>query len=404
MSSVIGIILGGGQGKRLFPLTRDRAKPAVPIGGKYRLVDIPISNCLNSGIRQIFVLTQFNSASLHRHLSNTYRFDYFNDTSVELLAAEQTLATTDWFQGTADAVRKHLLHYHLGDDDEVIILSGDHLYRMDLHKILEVLREKKADFVVAAIPVPRTEVRHFGILQADYDGRIIAFKEKPKTVVKKDGFHGKYLASMGIYAFRAEILKKVLAGSERDFGHEVIPNSISRYHAHAYMFDGYWRDIGNIKTFYETSLELTGPNPAFSFVSSSEKIFTHPRFLPSSRIMGAKIDNALISEGCLIRESEVIHSIVGLRSVIRRGTVVRDSIIMGADFLEDVHPESGLPIGIGANCHIEGAILDKNVRIGTGVHISNRKKIKEFDGEDYFIRDGIVVIPKNASIKPGTII
>jgi len=404
MSSVISIILGGGHGKRLFPLTRDRAKPAVPIGGKYRLVDIPISNSLNSGVKTVFVLTQFNSVSLHRHILNTYRFDYFNDASVELLAAEQTLATDDWFQGTADAVRKHFTHYHIEDEDEVLILSGDHLYRMDLQKMIHQLRETNADFVVAVAPVKKTEVRHFGILKMNSEGRIIAFKEKPRTVTAEDSYEGKYLASMGIYAFRAKVLKKVLEGNESDFGREVIPNSILRYQAYGHVFDGYWRDIGTIESFYEANLELAAPNPPFSFVSAAERIYTHPRFLPPSRVMGAKIDNSLISEGCLIRESEISRSIVGLRSVIRRNTVVCDSIIMGADFFEETPPKDGVPIGIGPGCHIEKAILDKNVRIGARVQITNPKEHREFDGENYFIRDGIVVIPKNAVIPPGTVI
>ncbi|HNV85490.1 MAG TPA: glucose-1-phosphate adenylyltransferase [Candidatus Omnitrophota bacterium] len=404
MSAIISIILGGGHGKRLFPLTRDRAKPAVPIGGKYRLVDIPISNSLNSGVKTIFVLTQFNSVSLHRHILNTYRFDYFNDASVELLAAEQTLATTDWFQGTADAVRKHFDHYHIQDEDEVMILSGDHLYRMDLQKMIRRLRETNADFVVAVAPVKKTEVRHFGILKMNPEGRIIAFKEKPKTVTAEDSYEGKFLASMGIYAFRARVLKKILEGNESDFGREVIPNSILRYHAQGYVFEGYWRDIGTIESFYEANLELAAQNPPFSFVSASERIYTHPRFLPPSRVMGAKIDNSLISEGSLIRESEISRSIVGLRSVVRRNTVICDSIVMGADFFEEKPLKDGVPIGIGPGCHIEKAILDKNVRIGARVQITNPKKLKDFDGENYFIRDGIVVIPKNAVIPSGTII
>ncbi len=403
MAEVISIILGGGAGKRLFPLTRDRAKPAVPIGGKYRLVDIPISNSLNSGIKSIFVLTQFNSASLHRHLLRTYQFDYFNEASVELLAAEQTPSTTDWFQGTADAVRKHIPHYHLDDDDEVMILSGDHLYRMDLNKVLQFRRKKKADLVVATVPVKKTEVSHFGIMQLNKDHRITAFKEKPKSVTKKDGFEGKYLASMGIYAFRAPALKQLLNGNESDFGREIIPNSISHLRTYGYIFDGYWRDIGTIGSFYETSLELTLPDPPFNFDSLEGKIYTHPRFLPPLRIADSEIHNSLLSEGSRIEKSKIQHSIVGLRSMIQGGAVIKNTIIMGADYYEK--PAAGsIPLGVGKNCHIENAILDKNVRIGPGVKIANKQKVDVLDGDNFYIRDGIVVVPKNAIIKAGTII
>lgn len=403
MSSVIAIILGGGQGKRLFPLTRDRAKPAVPLGGKYRLVDIPISNSLNSGIKRTFVLTQFNSVSLHRHILRTYRFDYFSDASVELLAAEQTPSTADWFQGTADAVRKHMPHYHLADDDEVLILSGDHLYRMNLEEVLRFLREKKADFVVATVPVKKEEVPHLGIMQLAKDSRIVAFKEKPKTVTPKDSFKGMYLASMGIYAFRAPVLKKVLAGTESDFGREVIPHSIGQCRAYGYVFNGYWRDIGTIRSFYEASLDLTLPDPPFSFASLDGRIYTHPRFLPPLRIADSKIHHSLLSEGSRIEESEITRSIVGLRSTIQAGTVIRNSILMGADYYEE--PVRGkIPLGVGKKCVIENAILDKNVRIGEGVRIGNRKKLSHFDGKNYYIRDGIVVVPKNAVIKAGVMI
>ncbi len=408
MAEVISIILGGGAGKRLFPLTRDRAKPAVPIGGKYRLVDIPISNSLNSGIKSIFVLTQFNSASLHRHLLRTYQFDYFNEASVELLAAEQTPSTTDWFQGTADAVRKHIPHYHLDDDDEVLILSGDHLYRMDLNLVLKFLREKRADFVVATVPVKKTEVSHFGIMQLNRDGRIVAFKEKPKSVTQGDSFKGKYLASMGIYAFRAPILKKVLSGSESDFGKEVIPNSISHLRGYGYVFDGYWRDIGTIGSFYETSLELTLPEPPFSFGSLEGRIYTHPRFLPPLSIADSEIHHSLLSEGSRIEKSKIQHSVIGLRSMIQEGAMIKNTIMMGADYYDGAGKFSSrsivIPLGVGRNCHIENAILDKNVRIGSGVKIANRRKIANLDGDNFYIRDGIVVVPKNAIIKAGTII
>ena len=403
MTKVISIILGGGQGKRLFPLTRDRAKPAVPIGGKYRLVDIPISNSLNSGIKNIFVLTQFNSASLHRHLLSTYRFDHFHEARVELLAAEQTPSTTDWFQGTADAVRKHMSHYHLEENDEALILSGDHLYRMDLTRLLDFMRSKKADFVVATVPVKREEVSEFGIMQINADRRITAFKEKPKVVTRSDSFKGKYLASMGIYAFRAAVLKDVLKGSESDFGKEVIPNSISKLRAYAYVFDGYWRDIGTIRSFYETSLELTLPEPPFSFSSLEGNIYTHPRFLHPLHILDSKIHDSLLSEGSRIEKSKIHHCIVGLRSVIQAGASLKNTIVMGADNYERA-AAGKIPLGVGRNCRIENAILDKNVRIGAGVKISNHRRVKHADGDNFYIRDGIVVVPKNAVIKPGTVI
>jgi len=387
----------------LFPLTRDRAKPAVPIGGKYRLVDIPISNSLNSGVKEIFVLTQFNSTSLHRHILRTYQFDYFSDASVELLAAEQTPATTDWFQGTADAVRKHMPHYHLEDEDEVLILSGDHLYRMDLQNLLSFMREKKADFVVATVPVKKAEVSHFGIMQLDRDHRIVAFREKPKVVTRKESFQGSCLASMGIYAFRAPMLKKVLEGKESDFGREVIPRSLSKFRAFGYVFNGYWRDIGTIKSFYETSLELTLPDPPFTFGSLEGRIYTHPRFLPPLSIADSQIHNSLLSEGSKIEKSKIRRSIVGLRSMIQEEATITNSILMGADYYEK--PSRGhIPLGVGRRCVIENAILDKNVRLGDDVKITNAKKLHAFDGDHYFIRDGIVVIPKNAVIKSGTVI
>ena len=401
--AIVSIILGGGQGARLFPLTRDRSKPAVPIGGKYRLVDIPISNSLNAGIHKIFLLTQFNSVSLHKHLHRTYRFDYFSNASVELLAAEQTLSTNDWFQGTADAVRKHMSNYHLEDDDEVLILSGDHLYRIDLQRIIQLLREKNADFVVATTPVKRKEVQEFGIMQLDAQARIVGFKEKPKRVTKADSYQGKYLASMGIYAFRAHILKEVLRGNESDFGKELIPNNILQYNSYGFVFDGYWRDIGTIRSYYETSLDLACPNAQFSFMSQHQRIFTRPRFLPPNRIMNTKIKGALLSEGVQIEGAKIDHSVIGMRSIIRGNVSIKNSILMGSDYYEE-DAKNRIPIGIAANCVIKNAIIDKNVRIGPDVKIVNSNRLKHFDGNNYYIREGIVVVPKNATIKANTVI
>lgn len=403
MNKVVSIILGGGRGTRLFPLTRDRSKPAVPIGGKYRLVDIPISNSLNSGIKRIFILTQFNSVSLHRHIFRGYRFDYFSGVSMDLLAAEQTPSHMDWFQGTADAVRKHMPHFHLEDDDDVVILSGDHLYRMDLQELIQFHRDKKADFVVATVPVKKSEVRHFGILQMDPKGRIISFKEKPKTVTSKDMHEGQFQASMGIYVFKAKILKDALKGNETDFGKQVIPSSTQRYKSYGYVFDGYWRDIGTIRAFYDASLDLARTKTPFDFVSQDNRIFTRPRFLPPLRIMNSKLNQCLLSDGVYLNQATIDHAVIGLRTIMQKGCKVRKSVIMGADFYEEPGKHK-IPVGIGANCVIEGAIIDKNVRIGAKCKIINVAKKRNMDGPNYFIRDGVVVIPKGAIIQPGTVI
>lgn len=411
------LILGGGAGKRLFPLTSYRSKPAVPIGGKYRLVDIPISNAINSNLRKIFVLTQFNSTSLHRHIHRTYPYEYFHQTSVELLAAEQTLATTDWFQGTADAVRKHIPHYHLRETDTVLILSGDHLYRMDYREILKFHEEKNADVTISTVPVPKKQVRHFGIMQIRANGHITSFREKPspeeniQSFVMPDSIRSAfevkskqqelYLASMGIYVFKAKVLIDLLAGREADFGKEVIPKAIGKYNVFGFVYNGYWRDIGTIEGFYEANIDLTQPAPHFNFAEPKGVIFTRARFLPPSTILSASMKNALISDGCVIEESEIEESIIGLRSVIRKGSVIKRSVVMGNDFYETEKPK--VPsLGIGKNCRIENCILDKNVRIGNNVSILNPDKVQEKDGENYYIRDGIVIIPKNVYIPDGT--
>lgn len=409
------IILGGGQGKRLFPLTSYRSKPAVPIGGKYRLVDIPISNSINSGLRRIFVLTQFNSTSLHRHIHRTYPYEYFHQTSVELLAAEQTPASTDWFQGTADAVRKHLPHYHLNLTDTVLILSGDHLYRMDYRDIIKFHQDSDADLTIATVPVPKRLVNHFGILQIQANGRVSAFREKPSPAEKITSFEVpagirsafgirakgvRYLASMGVYVFKPKVLIDLLAGNETDFGREVIPKAIENNKAFGYVFSGYWRDIGTIRAFYEASIELTLPHPPFSFYNPDGVIFTRARFLPPSKVLGnARLRQTLIGEGGMIDESQIESSVIGVRSVIRKGSVIRKSVIMGNDYYES---DASRGLGVGKNCRIENAILDKNVHVGDGVVISNPARVHEKDGENYFIRDGIVIIPKNVKIPSGT--
>lgn len=413
------LILGGGQGKRLFPLTSYRSKPAVPIGGKYRLVDIPISNSINSDLNRIFVLTQFNSTSLHRHIHRTYPYEYFHQTSVELLAAEQTLSNTDWFQGTADAVRKHMPHYHLESTDTVLILSGDHLYKMDYREILKFHEEKGADVTISTIPVLKKDVQHFGIMQMQPNGKIVDFREKPSPAEKISeyamptairnlfnvtGREDRYLASMGIYVFKGSVLKEVLAGNEADFGREVIPKSINKFKVFGYVFNGYWRDIGTIDSFFEANIELTKNNSAFDLFEPSGRVFTRARFLPPNKIQEATLKRALIAEGCMIEGADIQDSVIGVRSIIRSGAVIRKTVMMGNDFYTTESPDIKKKLGIGRNCRIENAILDKNVYIGNNVTITNRDKINEKDGNNFYIRDGIVIVPKGVSIPDGTVI
>ena len=407
--NLIAIILGGGQGRRLFPLTLYRSKPAVPIGGKYRLVDIPISNSLHAGIKQIFVLTQHNSASLNNHILNTYKFDYFSRASVILLSAEQTISHERWFQGTADAVRCHLSHYHLKPNDEVLVLSGDHLYRMDYQKIVEFHRAKNADVTISAILVPESTTSNFGILKVGSENKITNFREKPATSEDRKGLESDqrngFYASMGVYLFKASVLIDLLKGPEVDFGKELIPRAIRECNAYGFLFDGYWRDIGTIQSFYEANLELTGPYPKFRFHSPKGNIFTHPRFLPPSQILDSYINNSLISEGCVLRQAHIEDSVVGLRSVVHKKTSVKRSVIMGMDYFEfESTDPNKIPLGIGENTIVENAIIDKNVRIGSHVVIRNAKKLKEADGGNYYIRDGIVIIPKDVVIPDGTVI
>ena len=418
LQNITTLILGGGQGKRLSPLTSYRSKPAVPIGGKYRLVDIPISNAINSDLRRIFVLTQFNSTSLHRHIHRTYPYEYFHQTSVELLAAEQTPASTDWFQGTADAVRKHIPHFYLDMSEAVLILSGDHLYRMDYRDILKSHEERGADVTIATVPVFKKEVSQFGIMQIHSNGRITAFKEKPSPAEKNQSFvipqqireifgiksqRELYLASMGVYVFKPEILIDLLSGNEADFGKEVIPKAINKFKAFGYVFTDYWRDIGTIGSYYQASIELTKPNPPFSFFSPPGRIFTRARFLPPSKVHAAELKNAVLAEGCVINGACIEDSVIGVRSVISGGTVIRKSVLLGNDFYDNENRRNGgAALGIGKSCLIENCILDKNVRVGNRVSITNSSRVKEKDGPNYLIREGIVIIPKGAVIKDGT--
>lgn len=415
-SDVLGIILGGGQGSRLYPLTRERAKPAVPIASKYRLIDIPISNCLNSGIRRIYVLTQFLSASLHRHIAQTYKFDMFSDGSVYILAAQQTASGMDWFQGTADAVRKQLGRFTQPGIEDVLILSGDHLYKMDYRPYLAMHRERNADVTIAVQPVPDHEATRMGILKTDGKGRITLFHEKPSEDelpgLASRGGSEPYLASMGIYLFKASVLKEMLENSDdEDFGRQIIPKAIQSRPVWAYSFDGYWADIGTIEAFYDANLDLTVPIPRFNFYDERNPIFTRPRFLPSTRADGCSIQRSMLADGCLIQRSEINNSVIGLRSVIAPDVSIHRSVTMGADWYETLDDKqrnrgNGIPdLGIGAGCLIERAIIDKNARIGNGVVIRDHKGDEDSEVEgQYAIRDGVVVIERSALIPDGTII
>ncbi len=424
-SNVLSVIMGGGQGTRLFPLTQDRAKPAVPLAGKYRLVDIPISNCINSGLRRIYVLTQFNSASLHGHISRTYKFDQFTSGFVEILAAQQTLTNTSWYEGTADAVRKNLIHFLNHDFDYLLILSGDQLYRMNYRTMITQHTESGADITVATIPVSRKEAQSFGIMQIDENLCIKRFVEKPKDPavldslrlpaewLKKAGIKDgeeKFLGSMGIYIFNRSLIEKLLDNPLSDFGKHIIPHAISTHRVCSYVFQGYWEDIGTIRNFFEANLDLVSELPRFNFFDMSAPIFSRPRFLPGSKINGADIEHALISDGCIINHAHIRNTIVGLRTVVGAGTELNRVVTLGSDYYESLesiakHEREGKPrIGIGANCKIENAIIDKNARIGDNVKISPAGKPENVDHELYFIRDGIVIIPKNAAIPSGTVI
>ncbi len=424
-SKVLCVIMGGGQGTRLFPLTKDRAKPAVPLAGKYRLVDIPISNCINSGYRRIYILTQFNSTSLHGHISLTYKFDQFTSGFVEILAAQQTLTNTSWYEGTADAVRKNLVHFLNHDFDYLVILSGDQLYRMDFRPVIAQHIETGAGITVATIPVGRAEAKSLGIMHIADDRRITRFVEKPKedavldslrlTPELKAKFDVKstgesFLASMGIYVFNRDLIKELLDNPLSDFGKHIIPNAIIQHPVYSYVYQGYWEDIGTIRSFFEANLDLVSELPRFNFFDMSAPIFSRPRYLPGSKINGAQIDHALVTDGCIINRAKISNSIIGLRTFVGSGTELNRVIVLGSDYYESEasvlkHENEGKPrVGIGANCRIENAIIDKNARIGNDVTISPVGKPDKLDHEFYHIRDGIVVIPKNAVIPHGTVI
>ena len=418
--NTLAIIMGGGAGTRLFPLTKERAKPAVPLAGKYRLVDIPISNCLNGGFRQIYVLTQFNSESLHRHITTTYKFDNFTKSFVEILAAQQTPEDSRWYQGTADAVRQNLRYFLERPYEHYLILSGDQLYRMDYSDLLQAHLKSGADITLGTTPADRQAASSFGIMQSDTKRRIFRFEEKPKDSKLLDELRippdllnelGRpidtelYQGSMGIYVFNRQVLIDVLGSNHDDFGKNIIPASLQEYKVFAYIFQGYWEDIGTVRAFYEANLALTDTIPNYNFFDHLNPIYTYPRFLPASKINGAQVRSAIIADGCIITDANIERAIIGIRSVVESGSSIRNSVLMGADFYQGERPQSTSdvpPLGIGRHCVIEGAIIDKNARIGDGVVITAEGKPANVDGANYYIRDGVVVIPKGAVIPAGT--
>ncbi len=429
MKRVLGIILGGGAGTRLYPLTKLRAKPAVPLGSKYRLIDIPVSNCINSEILKIYVLTQFNSASLNRHLNRSYNFSGFREGFVEVLSAQQTKENDGWFQGTADAVRQYIKLIEEWDVDEFIILSGDHLYRMDYGKFIERHRETDADITLSVVPIDEKRASSFGLMKIDNQGRVIDFHEKPQgdelkamqvdtTVLglsQQEATQSPYIASMGIYVFKKDVLINLLKNNseQTDFGKEIIPGAAKNHNVQAYLFKGYWEDIGTIESFYDANLALTKqPKPAFSFFDEKSPIYTRSRYLPPTKLLNCQVTESMIGEGCIIKECRIHHSVLGVRSRIEADCTIEDTLIMGADFYEPfAERKSGLqsgdiPVGIGAGSTIRRAIVDKNARIGRNVQIINKDRVEEAQREDegFYIRNGIVVVFKNTAIVDNTII
>jgi glucose-1-phosphate adenylyltransferase len=420
---ILTVILGGGAGSRLYPLTASRSKPAVPIAGKYRLVDIPISNCLNSGIDRMFVLTQYNSASLNRHIKNTYHFSAFSSAFVDILAAEQTPDSLTWYQGTADAVRQSLKHIGPFDSEYVLILSGDQLYQMDLMEMVRHHKEKGADISIGTIPVDAKEASDFGIMKMDEEHIITSFTEKPKQDVLADwvsdtgdAMRAKgrvYLASMGIYIFNRKLLFHLLQEEFKDgtdFGKEIIPKSLEKYKVASYQYDGYWTDIGNIASFFDANLGLTQDLPEFNLFDNNRSIYTRARMLPPAKISGTTLEKTIISEGCIINASRIEHSVIGIRTRVGSGTTIVNSFLMGNDYFETLdeieHARShGIPtVGIGHRCYIKNAIVDKNCRIGDDVRINGGTHLPNSDHSLYTVKDGIVVVKKGSVINNGTVI
>ncbi|MBD2311902.1 glucose-1-phosphate adenylyltransferase [Desertifilum sp. FACHB-1129] len=430
MKRVLGIILGGGAGTRLYPLTKLRAKPAVPLAGKYRLIDIPISNCVNSDINKIYVLTQFNSASLNRHITRAYNFSGLTEGFVEVLAAQQTPSdSTSWFQGTADAVRKYLWLFEEWSIDQYLILSGDHLYRMDYRDFVKRHRETGADITLSVVPIDEKRASDFGLMKIDQTGRVIDFSEKPKGDALKQmavdttilGLSPEqaqatpYIASMGIYVFNKDVMHRLLHENPQrtDFGKEIIPACAKDLNVQAYLFNGYWEDIGTIEAFYDANLALTRqPHPPFSFYDEKAPIYTRTRFLPPSKLLDSHVTESIIAEGCIIKECRIDHSVVGVRSRIEANCIIEDALLMGSDFYEPFAERQsglqrgGIPLGIGSDTTIRRAIVDKNARIGRHVQIINKDRVEEAEREDqgFYIRNGIVVVMKNATIPDHTTI
>src|SRR5687768_13302449 len=415
MNDVLTLILGGGRGNRLFPLTHLRSKPAVPIGGKYRLIDIPISLCLHAGLQRIFVLTQFNSASLNRHIAQTYRLDVFSGGFVEVIAAEQTPDSADWFQGTADAVRQAARHFESYDAEYFLILAGDHIYRMDFCELIDAHIESKADITIAAQPVTPDDATGMGIFHFDRSGQITAFEEKPnaerlreirKSVPPGTGFartndEKPFMASMGIYVFSRDVLLDMLRDTPGvDFGKELIPAALGTRKVHAYFYRGFWADVGTVRAFYDVNIALTERPAPFRFFDPRRPIYTHPRFLPGSRIDGCRIDRAIVAEGCDLDSCAIEQSVIGIRTSIRSGSRVTRSVLLGADFYEDTGAGQ-LPLGVGRNVTLDGVIVDKNARIADGVRLVNDAGIDEADGDGYYIRSGVIVVPKGAVVNRG---
>jgi glucose-1-phosphate adenylyltransferase len=416
MNDVLTLILGGGRGTRLFPLTHMRSKPAVPLGGKYRLIDIPISNCLHAGLKRMFVLTQFNSASLNRHVAQTYHLDMFSDGFVEVLAAEQTPESSDWFQGTADAVRRAVRHFAGYEADHYLILAGDHLYRMDFCELIDSHIESRADITIAAQPVGVEDATQMGIFLFDYEGQITGFEEKPNlarlqemgsstprgstaggTTAEKP-----FVASMGIYVFTREVLLEILQQPGIDFGKEIIPKALGTHRVRPYVFRGYWADVGTIEAFYDANIQLTQRGAPFNFFHPRRPIYTHPRFLPGTRAHECTLDASIVAEGCYLDACTVRDSVVGIRTHISPGTTVTRSVLLGADFYEEETAANQIPLGIGRDVVLDRVIVDKNARIGDGVRLVNARGVQEEDGDGYYIRGGIIIVPKGGRIESGT--
>lgn len=429
MKRVLAIILGGGAGTRLYPLTKLRAKPAVPLAGKYRLIDIPVSNCINSEIFKIYVLTQFNSASLNRHIARTYNFSGFTEGFVEVLAAQQTAENPNWFQGTADAVRQYLWLFDEWDVDEYVILSGDHLYRMDYRNFIQRHRETKADITLSVLPIDYQRASDFGLMKIDQTGQVVSFSEKPKgaaldemkvdtTILglnPSEAQENPFIASMGIYVFNKKVMNDLLRGApdQTDFGKEILPAALGRYNVQAYLYNGYWEDIGTIEAFYNANLALTKqPQPAFSFYQEAAPIYTRARYLPPSKMLDCHITDSMIGEGCVLKNCRIEHSVVGVRTRVESGCIIDNALLMGSDLHESsaerqkMMAVGDIPIGIGANTTIRRAIIDKNARIGSNVQIINKDNVQDADreSEGFYIRSGIVVVLKNAVIADGTVI